>query len=123
MQGASECGGRRAPLGRPLDHRTRSPVSRAAARPFLDELRALGGVTVEHAVAVVGHAIGESPQTLGAIFSTLAHEGIALRMVSMGARRTNVGIVVDEHDTAKAVNALHAALLNEPRLAKVTAKK
>jgi aspartate kinase len=93
---------------------------------FLDELRALGEVTVERnvtVVAVVGHAIGESPQTLGAIFSTLAHEGIAPRMVSMGARRTNVGIVVDEADTAKAVNALHGALLNEPRLAKATAKK
>jgi aspartate kinase len=92
---------------------------------FLDELRALGEVTVERnvaAVAVVGHAIGESPQTLGAIFSTLAHEGIAPRMVSMGARRTNVGIVVDEHDTAKAVNALHGALLNEPRMARATAK-
>ena len=98
---------------------------RRRLQPFLDELRALGEVTVDRnvaVVAVVGHAVGESPETLGAIFSTLAREQVALRMVSMGARRTNVGIVVDEADTAKAVNALHAALCAEPRLSRVAAK-
>lgn len=83
---------------------------------LLAELQQLGDVTIDRqiaAVAVVGHAVGESPETIGAIFSTLAREGIALRMISMGARRTNVGIVVSESDTARAVNALHAALCIE----------
>jgi aspartate kinase len=86
---------------------------------LLAELQTLGDVTIDRqvaAVAVVGHALGESPDTIGAIFSTLAREGIALRMISMGARRTNVGIVVGENDTARAVNALHGALcLATPR--------
>ncbi len=88
---------------------------------LLAELQALGEVTIDRqvaAVAVVGHAVGESPETIGAIFSTLAREGIALRMVSMGARRTNVGIVVSEADTARAVQSLHAALCLEPAKAK-----
>jgi len=83
---------------------------------LLAELQQLGDVTIDRqvaAVAVVGHAVGESPATIGAIFSTLAREGIALRMISMGARRTNVGIVVGEADTARAVKALHAALCRE----------
>lgn len=86
---------------------------------LLAELQTLGDVTIDRqvaTVAVVGHAVGESPETIGAIFSTLAREGIALRMISMGARRTNVGIVVGENDTSRAVNALHAALcLATPR--------
>ena len=85
--------------------------------PFLAELEKFSEVTIDRdvaAVAVVGHAVGESPETIGAIFSTLAREQIPLRMVSMGARRTNVGIVVAEHDTARAVNALHTALCREP---------
>ncbi|MSR46598.1 MAG: ACT domain-containing protein, partial [Planctomycetes bacterium] len=91
---------------------------------LLAELQQLGDVTIDRqiaAVAVVGHAVGESPETIGAIFSTLAREGIALRMISMGARRTNVGIVVNEADTGRAVNALHAALCAELPKAKATA--
>ncbi len=91
---------------------------------LLAELQQLGEVTIDRqvaAVAVVGHAVGESPETLGTLFSTLAREGIALRMVSMGARRTNVGIVVNEADTARAVQSLHAALCLEPQLAKAKA--
>jgi aspartate kinase len=92
---------------------------------LLAELQTLGDVTIDRqvaAVAVVGHALGESPDTIGAIFSTLAREGIALRMISMGARRTNVGIVVGENDTARAVNALHGALcLATPRVKAATA--
>ncbi len=93
---------------------------------LLTELQRLGEVTVDHevaAVAVVGHAVGESPDTIGAIFSTLAREQIALRMVSMGARRTNVGIVVAESDTARAVNALHAVLCREPVKVRAAAAK
>jgi len=89
--------------------------------PFIAELEKFAEVTVDRqiaAVAVVGHAVGESPSTIGAIFSTLAREQIALRMVSMGARRTNVGIVVAEHDTAHAVQALHGALCREPEKAR-----
>jgi aspartate kinase len=84
---------------------------------FLRELEQFAEVTTDRAVAavaVVGHAVGESPATIGTIFSTLAHEQIPLLMVSMGARRTNVGIVVADSDTARAVNALHAALCREP---------
>ena len=93
---------------------------------LLAELQTLGDVTIDRqvaAVAVVGHALGESPDTIGAIFSTLAREGIALRMISMGARRTNVGIVVGENDTARAVNALHGALCLATPLAKAAAAR
>ena len=89
---------------------------------FVKELEQFAEVTLDRsvaAVAVVGHAVGESPATIGAIFSTLAHEQIALRMVSMGARRTNVGIVIAESDTTRAVQALHAALCRDPEKVRV----
>ncbi len=94
--------------------------------PFLADLQHFSEVTIDRevaSVAVVGHAVGESPATIGAIFSTLAHEQIPLRMVSMGARRTNVGIVVAESDTARAVNALHAVLCREPEKARAAAAR
>jgi len=93
---------------------------------LIADLQHFAEVTVDRsvsAVAVVGHALGESPETIGAIFSTLAREQIPLRMVSMGARRTNVGIVVAEQDTARAVNALHAALCREPARAQSAAAR
>ncbi len=81
-------------------------------QPLVDEMREFSEVTVDRnvaAIAVVGHAIGESIAAVEIIFDTLKKEGIAARMISMGARRTNVGLVIDAPNTERCVAALHRA--------------
>lgn len=84
---------------------------------LIEELQRTATVTVDPAVtsvAVVGHGIGESPEVVSTIFRLLAEQSIPFRMISMGATRTNVGLVVDEARAGDAVRALHRALLEEP---------
>ena len=67
------------------------------------------------AIAVVGPGVGESTEILGELFRALSTEGVPIRMTSMGARRTNIGIVVEAADTERAVSCLHDALLGDVR--------
>lgn len=75
---------------------------------LLQAIGAIGEVEIEHKVAtvsVVGDALRMSKGVSGRIFGALA--GVNLRMISQGASEINVGFVVEEHDVAPAVAALH----------------
>ncbi|WP_449257719.1 lysine-sensitive aspartokinase 3 [Chlorobium limicola] len=75
---------------------------------LLQELKALGQVDIEHAVAtvsVVGDNLRMSKGVAGRIFSSLRN--VNLRMISQGSSEINVGFVVQEQDVNEAVNTLH----------------
>ncbi len=74
------------------------------------ELRGFSEVTVERdqaIVCVVGHGMKEATGVAGRVFVTLADAGVAIRMISQGATRINIGMIVAGADAEKAVKALH----------------
>lgn len=58
-------------------------------------------------LCIVGDALRADPAVMTRIFGTLESAGIEARMVSMGASRINVSLLVDEADERAAVLALH----------------
>ncbi len=78
---------------------------------FIDELQTLGEVSTEAAqalVCVVGQGIFREPGVAARVLSTLAQRGVRVRVISQGAIRVNLALVVAERDLAVAVTALHA---------------
>lgn len=89
----------------------------ANLEPVIEDLKEIGQVSVDRevaSVAVVGHGIGESPELVSSVFKILTEQSIPTRMISMGATRTNVGLVLDEVHMRTAVQALHRGLLGGP---------
>jgi aspartate kinase len=84
------------------------------SEPFINALRSLGEVEIEHKVAtvsVVGDNLRMSKGVAGRIFNSLRN--VNLRMISQGASEINVGVVVDENDVKAAVSALHCEFFAE----------
>ncbi|GMF03466.1 unnamed protein product [[Candida] boidinii] len=48
------------------------------------------------------------------MFKTLADEGINIEMISQGANEINISCVIDQKNTVKALQALHAKILDIP---------
>ena len=69
------------------------------------EVRVEGGMAI---VCLVGDRLRDLPDAFERIFGTLRRASIPARMVSVGASRTNVSLVVDQSAAANAVRALHA---------------
>ncbi|MBN1928072.1 MAG: lysine-sensitive aspartokinase 3 [Chlorobiaceae bacterium] len=93
------------------------------SEPFIQALRSLGEVDIEHKVAtvsVVGDNLRMSRGVAGRIFSSLRN--VNLRMISQGASEINVGVVVDEGDVAAAVAALHCEFFAESQCAGIFEK-
>lgn len=91
-----------------------------------DNPRDLGDVTRELAefaevrveadraiLCLVGEGLRASKDVLTRIFATLEREGVAVRMVSVGASRINVSLLVDRTDERRAVQALHRTFFGE----------
>jgi aspartate kinase len=77
------------------------------------ELSHVGRVDCERGraiVCVVGEDLFSSPEIIARIFGALS--GIGIRMVSQGASRSNVALVVDEEQMTTAVRRLHGALFD-----------
>src|SRR6185295_14014232 len=77
------------------------------------DLRAFAEVRVETGrsiLCLVGDRLRDLPEVMERVFGTLRRESIPVRMVSVGASRTNVSLVVDQTDAARAVQALHREL-------------
>jgi aspartate kinase len=78
---------------------------------FCDKLSALGEVSVEsdHAlICVVGQGIAEHHGIAAKVLSTLAEINVKVRVISQGAIKVNIGLVIDQVDLQRAVSALHA---------------
>jgi len=87
-------------------------VDRADHLPaFCEELGELGDVTVEpgHAlICVVGQGIARTHGIAAQVLGTLAENGVHVRVISQGAIKVNIGLVILQKDLQKAVRALHA---------------
>ncbi len=73
------------------------------------ELNLFGRVNVEtdkSIVCLVGEDLWKDSAVVARIFQTL--EGIPIRMISLGASRINLTLVVPEKHTADAISKLHA---------------
>jgi aspartate kinase len=79
------------------------PALEADLRAFA-EVRVEGGRSI---LCLVGDRLRDHPEAMEKIFGTLRTASIPVRMISVGASRTNVSLVVDHGDAAKAVKALH----------------
>ena len=78
---------------------------------FCEELGDLGDVSVEpdHAlVCVVGQGIAHTHGIAARVLGTLAEEGVHVRVISQGAIKVNIGLVIQQVDLHEAVNALHS---------------
>ncbi len=74
------------------------------------DLRAFAEVRVEAGrsiLCLVGDRLRDLPDVMERIFGTLRKASIPVRMISVGASRINVSLVVDQADGARAVQALH----------------
>lgn len=74
------------------------------------DLSRLGTVTIEseHAiVCVVGQGIGRTPGVPGQVFTALADAKVRVRVISQGAIKVNIAMVVANADAHTAVRALH----------------
>jgi aspartate kinase len=80
--------------------------------PVVRELSDFAEVGVEAGkaiVCIVGDGIRSAPDTLADAFDTLRRAGVVARMISMGATKINVSVLVSEEDVETAVRALHRA--------------
>ena len=90
---------------------------------LVEDLSTFAEVEVEHpmaTLAVVGHGVGDSRAVVAQLFTTLQRIDVPIRMITMGAQRTNVGLILDEKDTERAVDALHRVLIEEVDLPPVS---
>jgi aspartate kinase len=62
-------------------------------------------------VCVVGDGIRNTPGVSAKIFTAL--DGILIEMISVGASRMNVSLVVDENDLEEVVQRLHRAFFTQ----------
>ena len=74
-------------------------------------LEELGTVTVEpdHAlICVVGQGMAITPGIAAKVLQTLAEADVRVRVISQGAIKVNIGLVIRERDLKQAVRALHS---------------
>ena len=77
---------------------------------FMAELALLGETKVEPRqamVCVIGHGITTAPDVAAKVFTTLAEAGVRVRVISQGAIKVNIAVIVAEEDMQRAVVALH----------------
>lgn len=74
----------------------------------LEEFAAVSHTPKQAIVCVVGEKIRYTPGIAATVFEAL--NDINVRMISVGASRLNISLVIDENDLQTAVQALHQAL-------------
>jgi aspartate kinase len=87
----------------------------ARLEAICEELRGFSEVAVEAGqaiICVVGENIRHTPGVGARVFKAL--NGVNIRMISQGASRLNLGLVVAEADLPAAVAALHQELFDDP---------
>ena len=58
-------------------------------------------------LAVLGRGMIGTPGIAGRVFSTVAKQGVNVRMIAQGSSEINISFVIKDKDRAKAVTALH----------------
>lgn len=89
--------------------------SHKSLRQAVEKLRVLGHVDVTKKMAIVSLVGKQMKQFIGiagTMFTTLAEQGINIEMISQGANEINISCVIDETDSLKALQSIHAKLLD-----------
>ncbi len=74
------------------------------------ELEKIGSVQIEKDLAllcIIGHGIRHRTGVPARVFAPLQKEGITIRMISMGALKVNLSLVIQNKDCEPALRALH----------------
>ena len=58
-------------------------------------------------IAVLGRGMSGTPGIAGRVFTTVARQGINIRMIAQGSSEINISFVIKDKDRARAVIALH----------------
>ncbi|MDG6997453.1 MAG: ACT domain-containing protein, partial [Nitrososphaerota archaeon] len=58
-------------------------------------------------VAVLGKGMIGTPGIAGRVFSTVAKQGINIRMIAQGSSEINISFVIKDKDRNRAVTAIH----------------
>lgn len=92
---------------------------RAIRRAFASELRDGQIQDVETAsgcsiIAVVGDGMAGSHGIAGKLFGALGNAGVNVRAIAQGSSERNISVVVDRHDAAKALRAVHSGFYLSP---------
>ncbi|EDO16133.1 hypothetical protein Kpol_1070p16 [Vanderwaltozyma polyspora DSM 70294] len=80
-----------------------------------EKLKSLGTVDIIKKMAIVSLVGKQMKQFIGiagAMFTTLAEQGINIEMISQGANEINISCVIDESDALKALRSIHGKLLD-----------
>ncbi|HEY3928850.1 MAG TPA: lysine-sensitive aspartokinase 3 [Candidatus Koribacter sp.] len=89
------------------------------AKALVEDLKHLGAVDVENGKAIVclvGDNIRGQVGICADVFGVVARAGVNVHMVSQGASEINISFVIEETDSLKAVQALHAHFFTSERL-------
>ena len=65
-------------------------------------------------VAVLGRGMIGTPGIAGRVFSTVAKQGINIRMIAQGSSEINISFVIKDKDRNRAVSALHEEFIEKP---------
>ena len=87
-------------------------------RKAVEQLKVLGTVDIIKKMAIVSLVGKQMKQFIGiagTMFTTLAEQGINIEMISQGANEINISCVIDEEDSIKALQSIHAKLLDEQK--------
>jgi aspartate kinase len=90
----------------------------AAIEPVLEEMRGFADVGVLDGcaiVCVVGEGLRETPGVAARVFRALGEASVNVLMISQGASRLNLGLVVEAKDAEPAVRTLHAIFFEAER--------
>lgn len=85
-------------------------------RLAVEKLKPLGKVDLIKKMAIVSLVGKQMKQYIGiagTMFSTLAANGINIEMISQGANEINISCVIEEVDSIKALQSIHAKLLED----------
>lgn len=92
--------------------------SMASLRKAVEQLKVFGTVDITKKMAIVSLVGKQMKQFIGiagTMFTTLSEQGINIEMISQGANEINISCVIDELDSIKALQSIHAKLLDERR--------
>ena len=83
-------------------------------KEIISELEKLGIVTVDHdqtIVAVVGELMAEQKGYARQLFSALRE--VPIRMISYGASKNNISILINTSDKIRTLQAIHHGVFNK----------
>jgi len=65
-------------------------------------------------LAVVGDGMAGTPGIAATLFNALGSSGVNVRAIAQGASERNISVVIDEHQTARALGSVHASFYLSP---------